>query len=156
MTAYTDFNITEKKLELLRSQERFFKNRVKELEEKTSVIAQTKIFIDDAVRTGLLKKNWDEFSVNLKDEPVSFSQLKAILFQASTTGQYYFIPESLVIQLRSMKKPDERKEAPKEIKEPQLKTPPPVPQTSGTPNLLPDAVIRLKGVFIVPHGRQNE
>ena len=156
MTAYTNFNITQKKLELLRSQERFFKARLKGLEEKTTVIAQTKVFIDDAGQAGLFKKNWDEFSVDLKDEPISFPQLKTILFQASTTGQYYFIPESLVIQLGSIKKPDEKKEAPKEIKGPPVKTPPPAPQTSDIPNPVSDAVIRLKGVFLVPHGRQDE
>ncbi len=156
MTAYTDFNVTQKKLELLRGQERFFKARVKGLEEKTSVIAQTKVFIDDAGQSGLFRKNWDEFPVNLKDEPISFSQLKALLFQASSTEHYYFVPESLVIQLGSMKKPDEKKEAPKETKGLPVKMPPPAPQTPGILNPVSDAVIHLKGVFLVPHGRQDE
>lgn len=155
MTAYTNYHITQKKLELLRSQERFFKNRIKGLDEKTSVITQAKVFIDDAGQSGLFRKNWDEFSVNLKDEPISFSQLKTLLFQASTTEQYYFIPESLVIQLGTMKNPDEKKEMPKEIKGPPAKAPL-VSQTSDILNPVFDAVIRLKGIFLVPHGRQDE
>lgn len=156
MTAYTDYNITQKKLELLRNQERFFNSRIKELEQKKSVIEQTKIFIDNADRSGLFRKNWDEFSVDLKDEPVSFSQLKALLYHAGTADQYYFLPESLVIQPGGMKKNPEKKEEAIQSKTDSAKSPlvsemTPAPLASDS-----DTVISLKGIFLVRQGRQDE
>lgn len=149
MTAYLDYNTTHKKFELLQSQERFYKSQVKELEQKKTVIGQADIFLDKAGQSGLLRKNWSEFSVDLKDEPVSFSQLKTILVQIAATDHYYFLPESLVIRLGGMKKTPEKKEETVHTGNDIAKTTP-VSKTDS------DAVISLKGIFLVQQGRQDE
>ena len=149
MTAYLDYNTTQKKFELLQNQERFYKNQVKGLEQKKSVIGQAEIFLDNTEQYRLLRKNWDEFSVDLKDEPVSFSQLKTILFQVGTTDHYYFLPESLIIRLGGLKKTPEKKEEALSAGNDVAKTTP-VSETAS------DAVISLKGIFLVQQGRQDE
>lgn len=149
MTAYLDYNTTQKKFELLQNQERFYKNQVKGMEQKKSVIEQTTLFLDNADQSGLLRKKWDEFSVDLKDEPVSFSQLKTVLLQVGTTDHYYFLPESLIIRLGGVKKTPEKKEEDVHTGNDVAKTTP----VSETPS---DAFISLKGIFLVQQVRQDE
>ena len=135
MTAYTDYHITHKKLELLHGQEQFFKDRAKALERKNSALEQVTTFIDRAGQSGLLKQDWDEFFVDLAEEALSFSQLSRLLAQACTSEEYYFIPESLAIRLGHMEKK------------------PLVSETPDAPQAASDAVVRLKGLFLVRRGR---
>jgi hypothetical protein len=155
MTAYTDYHITRKKLELLSGQEQFFQDRVKALERKNSALAQVSAFMDHAAQSGLLKQEWDEFWVDLTDEPLSFSQLSRLLDQACTSENYYFIPESLVIRPGQVGKQPEGKEGAGEIKI--------IPEkqalVSGGADTLQgsfDAVVSLKGLFLVRNRGQDE
>src|SRR3989339_809399 len=155
MTAYTDHHITRKKLELLSGQEQFFKDRVNALERKNSALEQVTTFIDHAGRSGLVKQDWDEFFVDLTEEALSFSQLSRLLDQACTSENYYFIPESLVIRLGQAEKHSEGKEGAGEIKT----TPEKVPLVSGAldiPQTNSDAVVSLKGLFLVRNRGQDE
>src|SRR3989339_362637 len=112
-------------------------------------------FIDHAGRSGLLKQDWDEFFVDLTEEALSFSQLSRLLDQACTSENYYFIPESLVIRLGQAEKHSEGKEGAGEIKT----TPEKVPLVSGAldiPQTNSDAVVSLKGLFLVRNRGQDE
>lgn len=149
MTAYTDYHITRKKFELLSGQEQFYQDRVKALERKNSVLEQVIAFIDHAGRSGLLKKDWDEFFVDLTEEALSFSQLSRLLDQACTSEDYYFIPESLVIRLGQAEIGSEEVETTPE-KRPPASTGLDVPQTNS------DAVVSLKGLFLVRNRGRDE
>lgn len=148
MTAYTDYYITRKKLELLNDQEQFFKDQVKALERKHSALEQVTTFMDHAGQSGLLKEDWDKFFVDLTEEPLSFSHLSRLLAQACTSENYYFIPESLVIRLGQVEKPSDGKEGAGEVKN--------APEKQPLVSEAFDAVVSLKGLFLVRNRGQDE
>ena len=91
---YKDYNINHKKLSLLRGQEQFLKNQIKEFEKKKQILVRVKNFFDQARQSGLTKDKWDMFYVNLKNHPLSFLNIQTILAQTRNCRQNYLNPES--------------------------------------------------------------
>ncbi|MFH2058211.1 MAG: hypothetical protein ABIJ59_04860 [Pseudomonadota bacterium] len=98
MAAYTDFCINQSRLELLRSQERSVKYQIAAYQEKLNQLEQVNAFVRQTSRLGLKKKQWDNFFVNLKDEPLSYSKLGVILGQTQNSRHYFFKPGRLSIK----------------------------------------------------------
>ncbi len=103
ITAYTQYHISQKKLGLLRGQERSIKHQRKELESKNLTLNKVQSFVDQAHKLGLKKKEWDLFYVNLKEDGVSFSKLETILSQTANSSHYFFKPVSLEIRTGSQR-----------------------------------------------------
>ena len=146
MTAYIGYTVKYKKLELLRGQERFVKNQLKELEEKKKVIEKTNNFIDQANESGLTKDQWDLFFVSLKDEPLSFLKLETILNQTSNSHQYYFKPDSFSIKTLGLKNSTAKEDQNGETSQLSEASQPINPGAGLTGS---DVIISLKGHFLV-------
>jgi len=98
MISYTGYHITLEKLSLLRNQEMQAKRRIKEFERKKLVLDKISGFLAQADRSGPKPEQWDRFPVNIKDRPVSLSDLASILAQTSNNENYIYLPESLSIK----------------------------------------------------------
>lgn len=159
MAAYTDYRISKVRLDLLRSQERSVKGQITELEKKIKQIEQVNTFVNKANQLGLNKTQWDKFYVDIKENPVSFDELKTILAQTSNSNQFYFRPRSLLIQAAppvenntaqsSAVSPDTTSNHMAQLTEAiKSATIDENDETSETPVKNPDVVISLDGKFI--------
>lgn len=147
LNSYAAYSINQQKLLLLRGQERFLKNQIRELEEKKKQLAVLDRFVNMSRKLSLTGDQWDVFHVELEQEPFTFSNLNAILSQTENTQQYVFQPESLSIRLGSVQRKDGERnqsaESPVVESEPGRTN-----QREGTQGV-PDAVVDLKGRFLV-------
>ncbi len=97
--AYTRFSVNQEQLAKLNRQEKLLSDRIQALEQKKNAIAKMDHFVRTAELLGLKTEEWDSFSVNLVEEPLSFDQFSAILEQTTHTRYYYFNPEFLSARL---------------------------------------------------------
>ncbi|MBU1345014.1 MAG: hypothetical protein KKE44_04205 [Proteobacteria bacterium] len=146
MTAYTEYSVNVKKLALLRGQERFVKNKIKEFEQKKIILESVNNFIHTAEQSGLTQNQWDPFFVNLKDEPISFLKLQTVLAQTSNSHHYYFKPDSLIIRRGALKNDDAKED---QIGDAAQISGTVTPSNPETPQALSDVTISLNGVFLV-------
>ncbi len=98
MAAYTDYSISQSKLELLRSQERSVKRQIKKYKENLKQLEKVRTFMSQIENLELKKDQWDLFFVDLKDHPISFEKLQAILAQTHNSSHYFFKPSKLSIK----------------------------------------------------------
>lgn len=111
MAAYTDSQINNSKLEMLRNQERSFKRQIIEYEDKIKQLGQIRFFMNQIQRFELGKDQWDPFYVDLKSQPLSFEKLKTALNQTGNSRFYYFKPTKLSIKTGEHISEDDNKES---------------------------------------------
>ncbi|MCP3876754.1 MAG: hypothetical protein GY699_26895 [Desulfobacteraceae bacterium] len=119
-------------LNILKRQERFYRSRIQELNKKNRIIESADKFVNQVKIMGLTTDKWDQFSVNLIDEPSSFAQCQKIIEQTANSKYYYFKPEVLHIKVSqdATKLADDSKNA----------------DSDGT---LSDLIINLNGLFFI-------
>lgn len=147
--SYSQYRINVKKLDILRSQERHIKKRIKTFDEKKAVLAQVNDFVKRAGQWGVAPKNWDGFKVNLQDTGMSFSAFQDLLDQANTRPEYYFIPKSLWVRTGNGP-PLFASESNIPTKKNEQEADP----VSGSGNAVDsDVMVSLEGRFLVRHNR---
>ncbi|PIE61953.1 MAG: hypothetical protein CSA29_00650 [Desulfobacterales bacterium] len=151
--SYNAYQINIKKLDILRSQERYLKNRITTFEEKKEVLAQVADFTRRAEQLGVSPEKWDRFEVDLQHISMSFHELQTLLDQANSNPSYYFIPQQLWVRVGGM--PSIFKTTPSNemnfngrVEDNTSSEPPASGKQSDS-----DIVVSLEGRFLVRHHR---
>ena len=95
LQVYTDFSVNKEKLTELKSQEKFLKYRISELNRQNKAVKKLGDFVMLAKNLGVTDNRWDDFSVNLSEESMAFQAFESMLEQTHNSAQYYFLPVHL-------------------------------------------------------------
>ncbi len=153
--SYNAYRINIKKLDILRSQERYIEKEVTTFERKKEALTQIADFTGRAVQFGLTPEKWDRFEVDLQRISLSFRELQTLLDQADSSPSYYFIPRRLWIRVAGI--PSVFDTTPSNGSNSNGKfedKPAPGPPASGTQSDS-DIVVSLEGRFLVRHHRRD-
>lgn len=136
LNVYTDYSVSNEKLNALKKQERFFRKRIDELNRQNKAVKRLEDFVALAKNIGVTQDRWDDFSVNLSNESMTFRAFEVMLDQTHNSAQYYFLPVHLDLRLANVNQSDSS---------------PPAPEKPGTPQ--PggggDLVINLRGAYLI-------
>ncbi len=153
--SYNTYRINIKKLDILRTQERYLKQRITTFEEKKNVLTQVADFTGRASQLGLTPGQWDSFGVDLQNVAMSFADLQGLLDQADSGQAYYFIPRLLWVRVAGIPSVFKTKGAAGKNSNgmPEDQTAP-NPSSAGEDGDS-DTVISLEGRFLVRHHRRD-